>query len=267
MEVLTSRKNPLVRQAAALKEAAARRREGLFLCEGARLCRDAALSGVEIRRCFFTRRAQERYGGYLEPVLAACREGYLVEEHVAQVLSDTKNGQELFCVCVLPRRDPREAPEGPCLVLEDVQDPGNLGTVLRTAEAFGIGEMVLAGSCCDPYSPKALRAGMGAAFRAVPRVAGDAGEAADWLRGHGYRCHGAVPDAGALPIDQVELSWGRHAVFVGNEGNGLRAQTLARMDDRVTIPMAGRAESLNASAAATVLLWEMCRKHGEENHG
>ena len=228
MEVLTSRKNPLVRQAAALKETAARRREGLFLCEGARLCRDAALSGVEIRRCFFTRRAQERYGGYLEPVLAACREGYLVE---------------------------------------DVQDPGNVGTVLRTAEAFGIGETVLAGSCCDPYSPKALRAGMGAAFRAVPRVAGDAGEAADWLRGHGYRCHGAVPDAGAVPIDRVELSRGRHAVFVGNEGNGLRAQTLARMDDRVTIPMAGRAESLNASAAATVLLWEMCRKHGEENHG
>ena len=167
---ITSRQNKLVRRAAALGEdAAARREQGLFLCEGARLCQDAALSGVEVEACFFTRRGEERYGQYLQPVLERAREAYRVEDHVAQLLSSTKNGQGVFCLCRRPEGlgaglSGREL-SGPCLVLEQLQDPGNLGTVLRTAEALGVGQVFLLGECCDPLSPKVLRASMGAVFR------------------------------------------------------------------------------------------------------
>ena len=267
---ITSRQNKLVRRAAALGEdAAARREQGLFLCEGARLCQDAALSGVEVEACFFTRRGEERYGQYLQPVLERAREAYRVEDHVAQLLSSTKNGQGVFCLCRRPEGlgaglSGREL-SGPCLVLEQLQDPGNLGTVLRTAEALGVGQVYLLGDCCDPLSPKALRASMGAAFRV--RLAAEASpqRLCGLLRERGYQLHAAVPHRDAAPITAIDFAAGAHAVFVGNEGAGLREGTIALCEDRVTIPMAGRAESLNASAAATILLWEMTR--GGVRHG
>ncbi len=268
---ITSRQNPLIRRAAALlRSPEQRRKENVFLCEGARLCRDAVLSDVPVEICFFTKRAEEKYGEYLAPVLAACGESYRVEDHVAELLSSTKSPQGVFCVCRMPKASEAGiigfAPARPCLVLENLQDPGNLGTVLRTAEALGVTRIFLAGEGCDPFSPKALRASMGAVFRLSVGVQRDLGQLHKLLSGHGYILHAAVPDRTALPVDRVDFRTGRHAVWIGNEGSGLSEAALACCDDRITIPMAGRAESLNASAAATILLWEMCRDGGD-GHG
>lgn len=263
---ITSRQNRLAREAAALAADGEKRREtGLFLCEGARLCQDAARSGIGVEACFFTPQAKERYGEYIRPVLACCREAYEIEDHVAALLSATKHTQGVFCLCRWPRGLlgqglPLEG--GPCLVLEQLQDPGNLGTVLRTAEALGVGQVYLLGECCDPLSPKALRASMGAAFRVELAAGASAQELCGLLRQRGYQLHAAVPDRDAAPVTAVDFARGAHAVFVGNEGSGLRQETIALCDSRVTIPMAGRAESLNASAAATILLWEMARGGG-----
>ena len=258
---LTSRQNPLVRQAAALGgEAALRRETGAFLCEGARLCRDAVRSGLAVETCFFTPRARERYGPYLEEILSGSRAAYEITEPVARLLADTKSSQEIFCVCRLPQAAPPQT--GPCLVLENLQDPGNLGTVLRTAEALGVFRVVLLGDCCDPWSPKALRASMGAVFRLNPTPWGNADELCQLLESQGYALHAAVLSETAQPLPELDFSRGLHAVFVGNEGNGLTPETIARCGHGVTIPMAGRAESLNASAAATILLWELTRKGG-----
>lgn len=268
---ITSRQNHLAREAAALAASADKRREeALFLCEGARLCQDAALSGLKILRCFFTDLAAEKYGKYLEAVLDCCEEAYRVEEHVAELLSSTKNSQGIFCVCKYPPSFQAEAlldfpPEGPCVVLENLQDPGNLGTVLRTAEALGIGRVFLLGKCCDPLSPKALRASMGAVFRVELAMERSPQALKERLERKGYALHAAVPDASARLVTDIHFSQGLHAVFIGNEGNGLTEETVALCHDRVTIPMAGRAESLNASAAATILLWEM--KRGGASHG
>lgn len=156
---------------------------------------------------------------------------------------------------------------GSCAVLEDLQDPGNLGTILRTAEALGIGRVVLLGDCCDPLSPKALRASMGAVFRLGLSLERSRQGLFSRLRGEGFRLLASVPDSAALPVTEVDFSQGPCAVFIGNEGNGLSQETIAQCQ-RVTIPMAGRAESLNASAAATILLWEMARAGGEgASHG
>lgn len=273
---ITSRQNKTVREAAELaRNGEKRRKERRFLCEGARLCRDAVLSGIEVEICFFTEQAREKYREYLEPVLSSCRESYLIEEHVAGLLSSTKTSQGIFCVCGWPpalRQDISAdfAPESSCLVLENLQDPGNLGTVLRTAEAFGISRVFLLGECCDPLSPKVLRASMGAVFRAELAEERSAARLGELLKKRGYKLHAAVPDGSAKKVTEVDFSQGLHGVFIGNEGNGLTAETVALCHDQVTIPMAGRAESLNASAAATILLWEMGRgalEKGGAGHG
>lgn len=262
---LTSRRNLAVKAAAALAGSSRERREqGAFLCEGARLCRDAALSEAAIRACFFTDEAAGKYGPYLEPILRRCGEAYVVDPPVAQLLSSTKNPQGVFCVCgqaglITEAAAGLEGGE-PCLVLENVQDPGNLGAVLRTAEALGGFQIVLLGACCDPLSPKALRASMGAVFRMGLAQEASPQRLAEALRERGYASHGAVPDRGAKNIREIDFAQGRHAVFIGNEGSGLTQEAAGLCGDLVTIPMGGRAESLNAAAAATILLWEMAGK-------
>jgi len=261
---ITSRKNPLIRAAAQLAASAeSRQSRREFLCEGARLCEDAARSGLDISTCFFTRSAQAKYGTYLQSVLSCAQEAYLVEDHVASLLSGTKSTQGIFCVCKWPPAL-MEGVAGlgsvrSCLVLENLQDPGNLGTILRTAEALGVGRVFLLGGCCDPLSPKALRASMGAVFRVAFVQEPSATHLAKLLHAHGFGLHAAVPDSGARKVTEIEFAQGSHAVFIGNEGSGLTPETCALCDDRVTIPMAGRAESLNAAAAATILLWELQR--------
>ncbi len=262
--LITSRKNPLVRAAAKLSSSAEERLSRQeFLCEGARLCEDAARSGLAVEACFFTQSAQQKYGAYLAPVLACAKEAYRIEDHVAGLLSGTKSTQGVFCVCKWPGTLLTGvigfAPARSCLVLENLQDPGNLGTILRTAEALGVSRVFLLGDCCDPLSPKALRASMGAVFRVVLAREPSAQHLAQMLRGHGFALHAAVPDSGARRVTEIDFAQGLHAVFIGNEGAGLTPEACALCGDRVTIPMAGRAESLNAAAAATILLWELQR--------
>lgn len=262
-ERITSRKNEIIRSAARLASCAEFRREqGLFLAEGARLCGDAAKSKVAIPALFYTARAQEKYGAYLAEIRNAARREYEVEEHVAALLSETKTPQGVFCVCEMNAR-PRRTADMVCdrhyLALENIQDPANLGAVLRTAEALGLGGVLLAGSCCDVYSPKILRASMGAVFRLPFYFAPSMARAAGELNEAGFLTLAAVPDAEAESITGV--SFDRPAVIaVGNEGSGLTGEAVAACAKAVTIPMRGRAESLNASASAAILMWEMMRE-------
>lgn len=157
-DLITSRNNQMIRDAARLTSSAESRREqGLFLAEGARLCCDAAKSGVTIKTLFFTQQANEKYSDYLNDIFPVAEQSFEVEPHVAALLSETKTTQGIFCVCAMPSNS-HEAADMPSdrhyLALENIQDPANLGAVLRTAEALGIGGVLLAGNCCDVYSPK-----------------------------------------------------------------------------------------------------------------
>ena len=144
------------------------------------------------------------------------------------------------------------------MAVENLQDPGNLGAVLRTAEALGLSGVLLAGNCCDVYSPKVLRASMGAVFRLPFRSVERLADAAPTLRQTGFALYAAVPDRTAKRV--TELSFEKPSIIaVGNEGNGLEAETVAACGQAVTIPMRGRAESLNAAASAAILMWELMR--------
>lgn len=259
-EIITSKENPAVKHAARLlKSAKFRRQEEAFLAEGVRLCRDAAYSGVRILRMFYTEEALERYPKDVELLREKAERAFLLSQQLAGGLSATVTPQGIFCVCAMLDKtdclDKMDA-SGQLLGLEDIQDPSNLGTVLRTAEALGIGGVILTRGCCDVYSPKVLRGSMGAVFRLPMALVETMPPAVNALEQKGFVTMAAVPDREAEPITQVRFS-SPSIVLVGNEGNGLKPETIRACQRRVTIPMLGRAESLNASVAASLLMWEM----------
>lgn len=247
------------------------------MAEGARLCADAARSQTEIAACFFTENAAKKYKDYLDPVLKQTEHAYCIEEHIAPMLSDTKNPQGIFCVCRMPKRRAdglpvsAESDTRPCrhvLVMENIQDPSNMGNVLRTAEALGVRHLALVGACCDVYAPKVLRGSMGAVFRLGIRRFETAEDCLKVLHAENITSLAAVPDSNATPITTIPFETGNWAVWIGNEGNGLTKEAIEHCHDRVTIPMRGRAESFNASTAAAIVLWEMERNGaGGTSHG
>ena len=150
----------------------------------------------------------------------------------------------------------RDRPLKNAIVLENVQDPGNVGTVIRTANAFGIGAVLLVGACADLYNPKTVRATMGAIFRQrVEQLSVD--EMKALLCENALPLYGAALSDGARDIRQAELR--QAAVAIGSEGNGLSRELLALSDGQIIIPMTPESESLNAGVAASVVMWEMTR--------
>ena len=258
---LTSRENPLIKEMhKLLSDAKARRKSGRFVIEGARLCEDAARSGVTVLAALATASAKERYAAQWQTVCASCDTVYEIAPTVSAHLSETQAPQGMFCLCAMREDAPFALSEdGVYLALEDVQDPGNLGTILRTAEAFGVNGILLSKGCCDLYNPKVLRASMGGVFRLPLTVCEDfVGTLCE--AGQTLPVLASVVDSDALPVTAAPKS-GAVAV-IGNEGNGMSEAAIVACTHRVAIPMAGRAESLNASMAAGILLWELCRERG-----
>ena len=257
-EVLTSRANALVKQMIAVRRSVRERREsGLFFLEGARLCADAAISGTVVLACLYTDAAAEKYADRLAQILPLAEKAQRISPALADHLSETQSPQGIFCLCRMPQNDTQIDPYGKYLALSGVQNPDNLGAITRTAEALGLDGLIVEGGC-DLYNPKAQRAAMGSLLR-LPVVRTDdlALLLAD-CRARGMRTYASTPDADALPVTQADFSGGV-VCAVGNEGAGL-GDTLLCECTRVTIPMHGRAESFNAAAAATILLWEMARE-------
>lgn len=268
LSVITSKDNPLVKQAVRLRENADERRErGLFFLEGYRLCRDALASGFRPAAIFITKGARAKYDTLA--LERSAGQAFEVADYVAAKLRDTANPQGVFGLFAIP--PPGEdfwKPGGRYIALERVQDPGNLGAVARTAEALGLDGLLVGGGSdalsnreafgCDVYHPKSLRASMGSLLRLPVHIRDELAPALAEAAGRGYGVYAAVPDADALPITQIDLRGGA-VVAIGNEGAGLSEAAVAACGKRVTIPMAGRAESLNAAAAAVIVMWEMGR--------
>ena len=158
----------------------------------------------------------------------------------------------------MPHRLADEMPQrlSGAVLLDGVQDPGNLGTILRTADAFGLDAVILCEGCTDWTAPKVVRATMGAVFR-QPVYRMPLAEAMAAVRTRGLPVYAAALDDDSVPVTVVSLS--PAAVIVGNEGRGVTRQALEQSDRKIIIPMAGRAESLNAGVAAAILIWEMTR--------
>ncbi|MBQ6932145.1 MAG: RNA methyltransferase [Clostridia bacterium] len=258
--VLTAKNNDKIKQAVRLRDSArARREEGLFFLEGARLCADAAMN-VEVERLFYTSRAEEKYSHEVALLKEKAVEACEISEEIAQKLSDTFSPQGIFCVCkTIDKKHyiDKIYSSAKLVALENIQDPANLGAIIRTAEALGIGGAVLCG-CCDVYNPKTQRAAMGSMLRMPFICVSDMPEAMKELESKGYVTLSSTPGEGAEDITKTDLGE-KTVCVIGNEGNGVEEATMQSCMHRVRVPMRGRAESLNASMAAAIIMWELMR--------
>lgn len=268
METITSVKNERVKAAAKLTSSAkARREQGLFVLEGLRLCMDVVRSGLRCAELFVSEEFCAKHGAEYEALAACSDEVFFVNDAVLEKLSDTRTPQGVCCVVRMAAPASLLSDERPAtklLLLENVQDPANLGAIARTAEALGITGLLVSGGC-DVYAPKALRASMGALLRLSVEVVDASREGSEPVlsllekaEALGFKTYASTPAADAVPVTEADFS-GPVLCVVGNEANGVTPETMTACAERVTIPMAGRAESLNAAAAGAILMWEMVR--------
>ena len=252
MEHITSRQNPLMVRIKKLGQSRAlRREEGVFVCEGPKLIEEALKWGA----CVETLLAAEGK----TPPQGLPRESRRVEvpDSLLQAVSSVETPQGLLAVCRTPSLTPPDKLSGGrYLVLDGVQDPGNLGTIWRTADAFGADGLLLVNGCADPWSPKTIRATMGACFR-LSAWETDLETVRALLDGAGIPLYATALRADTADVRQVDLK--RAAVVIGSEGRGISEEALALCRRTIKIPMRERCESLNAAMAAGVVLWEMCR--------
>ncbi|MDR2655785.1 MAG: RNA methyltransferase [Oscillospiraceae bacterium] len=259
MKYIKSAANDNIKYAAKIaRDKRFRRSEGLFLAEGRRLCMEAAQYSAGIRQSFVSEESAGKFSAELVTLQAKSAELYLVPEHVLKKISDEENPQGFITLCKTLDNSfsaDKIDSNGKYTALENISDPGNVGTIMRAAEAFGISALVLCGNCADIYSPKAARSCMGAIFR-LPVYFAESAEAIAVFKKLGVKCWAAALSGEALPLSQTRLS-SPAAVFIGSEAHGLMRETAAACDASVMIDMPGRAESLNAAVAASILMWEM----------
>ena len=250
-EWITSRKNPLLVQIRRLASSrGARRSAGMFLGDGVKLLEEALKWGAPLETVVYSEGLD---GPELPPEVRTVR----VPEDVMASISPMRTPQGMLAVCRLPDTAlPEMLPGSRYVVLDGVQDPGNVGTVLRTADAFGCDGVLLLTGCADPYSVKTLRSSMGAVFR-MPVWCTDAAAMRQRLTAAGLPLYGAALRDDTEDVRALDLR--RCAIAIGSEGRGLTEQVLAMCDKTVRIPMQAHCESLNAAMAAAVLLWEAYR--------
>ena len=260
MLILTSKDNANIKNTVKLKKSAKfRRQSGFFIAEGLRVCYDAMLSSAQIDTLFVTESAMKKFSKKYNELSDYAEKTFVVSSALFSLMSDTETPQGFLCVIkTLDKTIQFDTIKngGKFLALDNVQDPNNLGTILRSAEAFGVDGIIMSNDCCDIYSPKVVRGSMGAVFR-LPFMM--CKSIADFLNENkSINSYAAVVDSDAQKITDTVFSEPCVTV-IGNEANGLKADTVKACKTKITIPMNGKAESLNASAAASIIIWEMIK--------
>ncbi len=258
--MITSVHNKIIKEAAALLARKKERdRRGLFVVEGVKLFGEAPAERIVQVYLAEGARAQlsAQYGEKLRSL--PCE---TVSDEVFARMSDTVTPQGILCL--VRQYDYNieemlaEKKQLLFILLEDLQDPGNLGTIFRTAEAAGANGIIMSKGTADIYNPKTIRSTMGSVYR-VPFLYAEAlGPVMETLRGHGVRIF-AAHLSGEADYDAHDYRQGA-AFLIGNEGRGLREETAAAADARIRLPMEGRVESLNAAVASSILLYEAYRQ-------
>lgn len=259
MTVITSKDNPSVKRFMKLSSSKKERKQsGMYVLEGYRLILDALKEEADIRELFFTEDAYEKYHTELSQVDLKEVRQIIISNELGIRISCTEKPQGVFAVCAYKETasliDSLKS-DGKYVVLFGLQDPGNIGMAIRTADAMGLDGVILSESC-ELYNPKTIRSTMGSVFRMnifddVSRE--DIFEAFEQKK---IRSYAAVIDKDALDLKKCSFDKGC-AVFIGNEGNGLPENISSRCDERITIKMSGNINSLNAAMATGIIMWEM----------
>lgn len=274
-EIISSRHNPTIVKLCKLSDKKHREADRVFRFDGVKLCAEAIMSGVELEYIFLRRdnsdtvrmRVAEICGKYPEDTGARV---ILLENSLFDTVSEEKSPEGIISVAkyidkfhkivTIDNNCIASLPSGERIMLiEDIRDPGNLGTIMRSAAALGVETLILCGECADIYSSKTLRGSMGALFRLKTVRARNGADAVKALRDGGRRVFAAALTSEALSLDDAGLEH-TDCVVIGNEGHGLSSDIIAACDGCIIIPMSAGTESLNAATAAAIFMWEM-RKH------
>ncbi len=261
-DIITSRNNPLIKEIAKLSDKKHREKSSLFAFEGRKLLSEALQSGVQIVNIFVTQKALQ----VVQKMDIPCRLT-VVSDEVYDKISFEKSPEGIFCVAktldkfhnlyIIDRRE--DFHQGSYFVLDGIRDPGNLGTILRTASAFGCDCLIMSEDCADIYNPKTVRASMGAIFRQKTLRASDLTAVILNLRECDKTVYAATLDDNSISLFDTKVN-SNVCFVVGNEGNGIRSEVIGACNGSVIIPMENGTESLNAAAASTILLYEAYRQ-------
>lgn len=247
MDVITSRQNNLIRHVKKLAgERKYRKSCGEFLCEGPKMLEEALRWGFQVKTVLTSREELlHQWDGTATHVA-------LVSDELLAYAADTQTPQSVIFTCATPEEEDT-LPGGRLLVLDGVQDPGNVGTIVRTADAFGADGVILLPGCADVWSPKVVRATMGACFR-LPVLNCTLEKLLQMLQDEKVPLYATALREDTEDVRNAELI--RAAVVIGSEGRGVSEQVLQQCKKTLKIPMRERCESLNAAMAAGIVLWE-----------
>ena len=252
LNTIQSKDNPKIKYAQKLaKDAKLRKENGEFFAATPKVVMDILRAGFTAESLFFVQNEYEKFAAELQnqPV-------YIISDIVSEKLSEDKTSPGVYGVFKMKAADmDRLYGARKLIVLEDIQDPGNIGAIMRTALAFGYRDIVVSGKCADIYSPKVLRSSMTASVKLNVCRVEDIPQLVKQLSAKGFSTVATcLENSKELGSEKINLPV---AVLIGNEGNGLSAETIDASTHRVKIPMSGEIESLNAAVSAGVMMWEL----------
>ncbi len=271
-EILKSRQNPTIKWAASLQSKKGREESGCFLCEGEKLAREAAAASLPVTHVFLS----ESKRAVLEDALLSLFSGeafknaklFIVSEECFCKISSEIAPQGVITIIkyldffknkdIIYKEDFFLAPGERALALSSIRDPGNLGSVIRSAVAFGIEHLVLSSDCVSIYNPKTVRSAMGSLFKIKITVVGDFISFLSTARAIGRSVYSAELSEKAKPLSALSLKRDS-IVVIGNEGHGVSPEVSAACECGLYIPISEKTESLNASVAAAILMWEQSK--------
>ncbi|MBE6887111.1 MAG: RNA methyltransferase [Ruminococcaceae bacterium] len=252
LNTIQSKDNPKIKYAQKLaKDAKLRGESGTFFASTPKVVMDILRAGFAAESLFFTQNEYEKFAAELDG-----ENVYIISEAVNEKLSEDKTSQGVFGIFRMKTADMgRIYSAKKLIVLEDIQDPGNIGAIMRTALAFGYEDIVVSSKCADIYSPKVLRSSMTASVKLNVCKVADVPEFVAELSAKGFSTVATcLENSKELGSEKINLPV---AVLIGNEGNGLSQQTINASTHRVKIPMSEQIESLNAAVSAGVMMWEL----------
>ena len=259
--MITSHTNKSIKEVIQLEQKAKVRKEkGLFVSEGIKMFLEAPID--QIRKVYTS-------VSFSEQMTAVCRDKLdllsslheTVSDEVFKKMSDTMTPQGILCVMSQKQYSPESMLTTPApllVILEDIQDPGNLGTIFRSGEGAGVTGIIMTGSTVDIYNPKTIRSTMGSIYRIPFIYTESVDNAIENLQKRNIKIY-AAHLRGSKPYDTCDYTKGS-AFLIGNESKGLKAETADRADVRIKIPMLGDVESLNAAVASSILFYEAARQ-------
>ena len=242
---ISSKDNPKIKHFVKLASSKKYRREmGQFVLEGARSCKDAfdkwQQGGLEIIACFATKKALEKYSEYIDRSwFDSCEQFFTIDEEISLKISDSQYPQGIFVIAGYNEKELNSDVIdrfGKYLILDDLQDPGNVGTLLRTADAVGVDAVIMCSNCFELYNPKVIRSAVGSIFRLDIYSAESLNDVAAAFKKCGVKLFACVIDKDAVSVIKAGLGCGC-GVVLGNEGNGLADEDVTLCDERITIRM------------------------------